>query len=179
MSFTLKLEAHREQWKNDFETEAACMQLALGPTLKNLHHIGSTAIPGICAKPIIDMLGEVESLALIDARQKEIEALGYTAMGEFGIRGRRYFRKDDSAGNRSHHLHIFVSGSPHVVRHLAFRDYLRAHPDIAREYSELKQRVAGSCRGNMEAYMDGKDAFIKGVEKQALLWIKPGLNSAD
>src|SRR5258705_11548656 len=142
MSFTLKLEAHREQWKSDFETEAVQVQLVLGPALKALHHIGSTAIPRIYAKPIIDMLAEVESLASIDARRKEIEGLGYTAMGEFGIPGRRYFQKDDSAGNRSHHLHIFVSGSPHAVRHLAFRDYLRAHQDIAREYSDLKQRVA-------------------------------------
>lgn len=176
MSFPLTLEPHRESWMSDFAAEAARIEAALGSSLRILHHIGSTAIPGIHAKPIIDILAEVESLEAIDARREGMELLGYEVMGEFGIPGRRYFRKNSSAGLRTHQVHAFVAGSPDLVRHLAFRDYLRFHPDIAREYSALKVRLVASCNGDMEAYMDGKDPFIKEVERKALEWFpkRPG-----
>lgn len=170
MSFLLTVEPHRESWKNDFECEAARIQDALGEALRVLHHIGSTAIPGIYAKPIIDILAEVESLEAVDRCRPEMEALGYEVMGEFGIPGRRYFRKNNAEGMRTHQVHAFVAGSPDVVRHLAFRDYLRSAPAVAQEYSNLKMRLVASCHGDMEAYMDGKDSFIKEVERQALGW---------
>ena len=93
------------------------------------------------------------------------------AMGEFGMQGRRYFRKDSGAGVRTHQVHAFAAGSPHLARHLAFRDYLRAHPETAREYGTLKLRLAESCRGDVEAYIAGKDAFVKDAERKALEWI--------
>lgn len=170
MSFQLVIEPHRESWKGDFEQEAARIKGALGPALVALHHIGSTAIPGIHAKPIIDVMAEAASLDALDVRVGEMERLGYEAMGEFGIRGRRYFRKN-RAGARTHQIHAFATGSPHLVRHLAFRDYLRQHPDTAREYDALKLRLAESCRGDVEAYIEGKDAFVKDVERKALDWI--------
>jgi GrpB-like predicted nucleotidyltransferase (UPF0157 family) len=166
----LRLEPHNERWAKDFECEAALIRSVLGSTLKAVHHIGSTSIGPIYAKPIVDMVAEVESLEAAEHQQEELVGLGYIAMGEFGISGRRYFRKNDQCGTRTHHLHIFVAGSPHVARHLAFRDYLRAHPAAAREYSDLKLAVAKSCPDDMEAYMDGKDVFIKRVERDALAW---------
>src|SRR5262249_30641110 len=102
---------HRESWKDEFESEAVRVRDALGAALERLHHIGSTAIPGIHAKPVIDMLAEVETLDAVDAARTKMEALGYEAMGEFGIPGRRYFRKD-TAGARTHQIHAFVVGSP-------------------------------------------------------------------
>lgn len=170
MPFILTVEPHRNSWKQDFEVETGKIRGALSPVLIVLHHIGSTAIPGIYAKPIIDILAEVTSLDALDARLDDMQGLGYESMGEFGIPGRRYFRKDDSNGMRSHHIHAFAHQSPQIVRHLAFRDYLLLHPDTAREYSDLKRRLVQTCNGDIDAYVNGKDAFVKQVERKALEW---------
>ena len=153
-----------------FGDEAARLTGALGDVVAALHHIGSTAIPGIHAKPVIDMLLEVPTLASLDARSPVMESLGYEAMGEFGIPGRRYFRRNDASGTRTHQVHSFVAGSAEATRHLAFRDYMRAHPDVAREYGALKARLAEEYPDSMDAYMDGKDAFVKQHERLALSW---------
>jgi GrpB-like predicted nucleotidyltransferase (UPF0157 family) len=91
-------------------------------------------------------------------------------MGEYGIPGRRYFRKDDPEGVRTHHVHAFQAGSDEVVRHLAFRNYLRAHPADAQRYSELKRKLAREHPREMDAYMDGKDGFIKEMDRRAAAW---------
>ena len=171
MSFSLVIEPHRESWKGHFEQEAARIRRALGPALIALHHIGSTAIPGLHAKPIIDLMAEAASLEALDAHCSDLERLGYEAMGEFGMQGRRYFRKDSGAGVRTHQVHAFAAGSLHLARHLAFRDYLLTHREIAREYGALKLRLAESCRGDVEAYISGKDVFVKRVEQKALDWL--------
>lgn len=171
-SHVLILEPHRDSWRQDFEIEAGKIREALGSLLIVLHHIGSTAIPGINAKPIIDILAVVTSIEALDAHVKDVQALGYESMGEFGIPSRRYFRKDDDSGTRTHHLHAFEFQSPHIVRHLAFRDYLISHPETARAYSDLKRRLVQTCNGDIDAYVDGKDAFVKEVERKALEWAK-------
>jgi GrpB-like predicted nucleotidyltransferase (UPF0157 family) len=171
MPFTLTVESHRDSWRKDFEVEAARIRSALGEVLVVIHHIGSTAIPGIYAKPIIDILAEVTSLEALDARVNNMQSLGYESMGEFGIPERRYFRKDDSVGLRTHQIHAFTHQSPQVLRHLAFRDYLISHPETAQEYSDLKRRLVQTCNGDIEAYMNGKHPFIKKVERKALEWV--------
>lgn len=93
-------------------------------------------------------------------------------MGEFGIPGRRYFRKDNQDGDRTHHLHIFEAGSAEVVRHLTFRDYMIAHPQDAQKYSELKHELAKKHPQNIDGYMDGKDGFIKAMDEKADQWRK-------
>ncbi|WP_061789607.1 GrpB family protein [Herbaspirillum rubrisubalbicans] len=84
----------------------------------------------------------------------------------------RYFRKDSAEGVRTHQVHAFQFGSPHIERHLAFRDYMNAHADAAAAYSELKQRLANAHPDDFVAYMDGKDAFIKEHEFSALAWAR-------
>jgi GrpB-like predicted nucleotidyltransferase (UPF0157 family) len=133
-------------WSEEFARELTSTAEAMGDALTAVHHIGSTAIPGIHAKPIIDMLAVVPNLSLLDARTPRVQALGYEALGEFGIEGRRYFRKSDGAGNRTHHIHAFAIGSPQIERHLAFRDFMRAHPEHAQQYDALKRRLAESIR---------------------------------
>lgn len=147
---------------------------ALGVHLIVIHHIGSTAIPGMHAKPVIDMMAVVPDVAALDGCAGRMEALGYEAMGEFGIVGRRYYRRDAAAAQRTHQVHAFAIGSPHVLRHLAFRDFMRAHPATAREYAALKLRLAAQFTDDMDGYIDGKDAFIKNVEAQALAWAAGG-----
>jgi len=161
---------HSPGWAKSFELEANRISLALGDVLVQAHHIGSTAISHTKAKPVIDMLLEVISLESLDQNSPLLAALGYEIKGEFGIPGRRYFRLDDSTGRRTHQVHAFEAGAQNVIRHIAFRDYMRAHPSIAVEYGELKERLARENPNDMEAYIDGKNAFVKEHERRALLW---------
>lgn len=157
-------------WTSAFERAAREVAPAFGATLIALHHIGSTSIAGIYAKPIIDMLAEVADVAAVDQCNERLAKLGYVAKGEFGIAGRRYFYRNHATGERSHQVHAFQTGSLGTIRHLAFRDYLRAHPQLAQEYSELKRRLADAHPLDIEAYMDGKDGFIREVETRAMAW---------
>jgi GrpB-like predicted nucleotidyltransferase (UPF0157 family)/8-oxo-dGTP pyrophosphatase MutT (NUDIX family) len=157
-------------WPQEFARASSEVAAALGPNLLAVHHIGSTSIPGIHAKPVIDMLAVVDDPAAVDQRNAEMARLGYEAMGEFGIDGRRYFRRDDPTGRRTHQIHAFAHGSPHVTRLLAFRDFMRAHPACAEQYSDLKRKLAEAHPRDIEAYMDGKDGFIKETERRALEW---------
>jgi GrpB-like predicted nucleotidyltransferase (UPF0157 family) len=161
---------HDRNWQNIFESESSKLAVAFDNNAIAIHHIGSTSIATICAKPIIDILVEVKDIEKVDNRNPEISALGYIAMGEFGIAGRRFFRKDNNDGTRTHHIHTFTAGSVQVIRHLAFRDYLRSHPQIAQEYSQLKQKLAQKYPSDIESYMDGKDGFIKEIDRTAAAW---------
>lgn len=158
-------------WRSEFEIEAKQIAAALGETVVAIHHIGSTSIHDIYAKPVIDMLVEVKDIAEVDARNSEMELLGYEAKGEFGIPGRRYFRRDNQAGIRTHQVHTFEADSAQVKRHLAFRDFLNAHPKEAQKYSQLKRKLAAEYPNNMNKYIEGKDGFIKETDRRAEKWL--------
>ena len=159
--------AHDPNWRGEFETEAGRIAAALGDILVAIHHIGSTAIAGIYTKPVIDILVEVRDVSEVDELSSEMTRLGYEVMGEFGIPGRRYFRKNDEAGVRTHQIHMFEQGSEQIRRHLAFRDFMNAHPEEARKYSDLKRKLAAEYPQNMDGYIDGKDEFIKEIDRKA------------
>ncbi len=161
---------HNAEWHGAFQAEARALRSMLGEWVIRIHHIGSTAIPGIYAKPVIDLLLEVAEVETLDEHAAAMESLGYEAMGEYGIPGRRYFRKDSEDGVRTHQVHAFQAGSSEVKRHLAFRDYLTAHPAVAAEYSALKRKLAEDFPEDIHAYMEGKDPFIKEYEHRALEW---------
>jgi GrpB-like predicted nucleotidyltransferase (UPF0157 family) len=161
---------HDPKWRGDFEAEAKHVGAALGENVAAIHHIGSTAIPNIYAKPVVDLLIEVTDISEVDQRRPAMESLGYEVMGEFGIPGRRYFRKDNREGLRTHQIHAFETGSAEAVRHLAFRDYMIAHPEDAQSYSELKRKLADEHPQSMDGYMDGKDNFIKEMDQRAARW---------
>lgn len=91
-------------------------------------------------------------------------------MGEFGIPGRRYYRKNNASGIRTHKVNAYKAGSPEVERHIAFRDYIIAHPIEAQAYSDLKQKLAQEHPYDIEAYMDGKEPYIKKHEGKAIAW---------
>jgi GrpB-like predicted nucleotidyltransferase (UPF0157 family) len=110
MSDTTKhvlLRPHNPRWPKDFARESAAILTAFGTFLTEIHHIGGTAIPGIHAKPIIDMLAVTSDITLLDAPPRPLANLGYEALGEFGIPGRHFFRKTNAAGERTHHLRTF------------------------------------------------------------------------
>ncbi|MDJ0570054.1 MAG: GrpB family protein [Pleurocapsa sp. MO_192.B19] len=163
---------YNPQWKKAFEAESGQIAKALATNLVVVHHIGSTAIPHIYAKPIIDFLIEVKDINLVTEQTPAMAALGYEAMGEYGLVGRRYFRKEAPAGIRTHNVHIYEICSPEIERHLAFRDYMIAHPEEAEQYSQLKQELAQKYPEDIEGYMDGKDEFVKRIERKAIQWQK-------
>jgi len=161
---------HDPTWQDVFRIESKHVADALGDNFVTIHHIGSTAIPGIYAKPIIDILVEVKDITQVDEQSSAMESLGYEVMGEYGIPERRFFRKNNQAGVRTHHIHIFEVGSAQVKRHLAFRDYMIAHPEAAQQYSELKRELARENPQDIDGYMDGKDGFIKEIDQKAAQW---------
>src|ERR1700754_1322751 len=123
------LAQHDPAWADQAQREGERLKAAAGEVVLAVPHIGSTAIPGICAKPVLDLIPVVRSLEIFDTSRPSIETLGYSWWGEYGLPGRRYCTLDDpQTGNRLVQLHCFEQGSPEIARHLAFRDYLRVHP---------------------------------------------------
>lgn len=159
------------RWADEYARESSAVANAIGNLLVGIHHIGSTAIPSIRAKPILDILADVTDVSLLDKRNARLEVLGYEALGEFGIAGRRYFRKDDCEGIRTHQIHAFQTLSPQIQRHLAFRDFLRIHPVHANRYDALKSRLAALHPNDITSYTDGKNAFIQEIDARAASWL--------
>lgn len=141
-------------------------------------HIGSTSIPHIHAKPVIDILISAHNLTEIDAFNHELEDLGYVARGEFGISGRRFFVKDCD-GERSYQIHVFQVGDPELAKHINFREFMIAHPDAAQEYAKLKIELAQRFPDDVRAYSEAKDAFIKNIDTQALYWLQLKTRGSD
>jgi GrpB-like predicted nucleotidyltransferase (UPF0157 family) len=167
----VELVPHSPLWAEMARDEAARLHEALGDVLVTVHHIGSTSIPGIMAKPIIDLIPVAVSLDALDAAQPKLETLGYRWFGEFGLPGRRYcWRKDPSTGKRAVQLHCYAKGWHEIDRHLAFADYLRAHPHIAKDYEAEKVRAARLHPDSTLDYNDAKNDWIKRTEADALVW---------
>ena len=165
----VELVPHSPAWATRAMEETARLKAALHEVLVAVHHVGSTSIPGIVAKPIVDLIPEVTSLEAIDAAKKQVVALGYEWWGEYGMAGRRYCTfADPMSGKRIVQLHCFPTGSPHITRHVAFRDFMRRHPDKARAYEAEKTRARDQHPDDSHAYMAAKSAWIAAVEAEAL-----------
>lgn len=173
MSRPVILVDHNPHWKAMAAVEADRVRLIMADEILAIHHIGSTAIPGIKAKPVLDFLVFVRDLATLDAESSKLGVLGYIAHGEFGIPGRRYFTKDVE-GKRSHQLHCFLDGDPQGERHLLFRDYLWAHPEISAKYERLKLELALQFKDDTNAYAEAKTEFIRRIERKAREWKEQG-----
>ncbi len=167
---------HDSRWAEMFATEAAGLRAILGPEIVAIHHIGSTAIPPIPAKPIVDILGVVRDIGRMDAYNEVMLQNGYLPRGEFGIPGRRFFIKGDEV-HRTHHIHIFQADHPRIEHHLAFRDYMLAHPADAAAYGRLKEEAARRFPTDADGYMDGKEGFIHEIDRRAAAW-RAGLAQA-
>jgi GrpB-like predicted nucleotidyltransferase (UPF0157 family) len=167
----VELVPHRAEWAQMAATESTRLQEALGDNLVTVHHVGSTAIANIMAKPIVDLMPYVRDLAMLDAKEDAIRALGYKWHGEFGLEGRRFCSKADSkSGKRIFQLHFFTPDTPHGARMLAFRDYLGAHPFVAKQYEMEKIRAAAAQPHDTNAYNAEKNDWIKRVEQDAIAW---------
>ena len=167
---TVEVVSHKAEWKALFLEESKNLKELFGEEIINIYHIGSTSIPTIYAKPLIDIMVEVADIERIDRYNEQMKQLHYEALGEYGIPKRRFFTK--GGDNRTHHVHIFETGDAEIERHLTFRDYMIAHPQEAQEYSQLKQELAKKFPENMDGYIEGKDSFIKNIDRKAAKWRK-------
>ncbi len=167
---------HDPNWLDLFETESKQIAIALGENAIAIHHIGSTSIETIYAKPIIDILVEVKSIDRVDDQNSSMQLLGYHCMGEFGIEKRRFFLRDNQNGIRTHHIHAFEVGSAQIARHLAFRDYLNIHIEDALIYSLLKRSLAKKHPYDIQGYMDGKHELIQEIDRKAAEWRRRNLS---
>lgn len=168
----VSLSPHNPNWFKAFLAADKVLKEQISTDLE-LHHIGSTSIPGIYAKPILDILGVVPSIEAFDNKRSELEFLGFVWKGEYGITGRRYcvlYNENEDVGLI--HLHVFEKSDDEVEKHLIFRDYLRASKDASYRYEELKKKLAQSFTGVRINYSEGKAQLIAQLLEEAYNWKK-------
>lgn len=167
----VELVPHNPEWSQLADEEAKQILEQLSIPVIGIYHIGSTSIPGIKAKPILDFVMEVADLDEVIRSAKALEKLGYISKGEYGIPGRQFFTKD-TKGERSHHLHVFQKGHPDIERHLVFRDFLRANPKAAHEYELIKEKLAKRFPKESGSYTEAKSDFILSMDEVARYWLE-------
>ena len=168
---------YSSEWPVLFGQAAKLIGSILGEELVDVQHVGSTSVPGLASKPIIDVMPLVKDISCIDAYNEAMAQAGFNAWGEYGLPGRRYFTKD-SAELRTHNVHTYQHDHPEALRHIAFCAYLREHDGAMREYGELKRSAFEKHPNDIEAYNDAKNDWIKRVEKVAIEWHKKNLQVA-
>ena len=153
-------------WPLRFQTLAARVRSLLGARVARVEHIGSTAVPGLAAKPILDIDVVVRAAADLQPNIRELEKAGYRYEGDLGVAGREALRRPPDS--EPHHLYLLVEGSRELQRHLAFRDALRADQVLREEYAALKRALAQRCRDDRRAYTSSKSDFIETALKRLL-----------
>jgi GrpB-like predicted nucleotidyltransferase (UPF0157 family) len=161
---SIRLVAYDVLWPREFEAEAERLARACDGLPLRLEHIGSTAVPGLSGKPLIDILAGVPPRAARAPYIAALVQLGYEHLGAYGVPGRDYFRRGNP---RTHHVHMVSWSSKTWRDHLLFRDYLRAHPHVALEYAALKRELAAAFPDDGRKYAEEKGPFIKSVVRAA------------
>ena len=154
----VKIVPYDSNWPTIFEEEAKLLKQALGSNCITIYHIGSTSIPGLSAKPILDILPVVKDILEVDQATEAMERLGYEVKGEAGMAFRRFFQ----TGN--HNVHVYQEQDPEISRYLKFRDWMRSHPDDALAYATLKLTLAQKFPQDILKYCSGKDAFVASID---------------
>lgn len=162
---------YSQDWPRQYDVESDLIYKTLDETVSRLHHIGSTAVIGLIAKPIIDILGESNDIAALSQKVNAMNNLGYSIKADYGISHRAYFSKTTGTPV---HLHIFRVGSFQIEKHLFFRDYLRTFPEARLQYQNIKtelfkQNITG------EQYQSGKSDLIRLLTIEAYRWKKTQL----
>ncbi len=153
-------------WEKDFQDISSELQIALGSLALSIEHVGSTAVPGLSAKPIIDIDVVIPDYSVFDAVLSALSAIGYQHEGDLGIAGREAFKYTGKEHLRTHHLYVCPRDSAELRRHIAFREYLRAHPEAAAEYSRIKEEGAALYPYDMEKYLAHKSPFIQNIYRK-------------
>ena len=173
---SINIADYDSQWPLIFAELRRVIETALGGLALSIEHVGSTSIPGLAAKPIIDLDVVIESEALLPHVIQSLSGLGYVHRGDLGIAGREAFGREDhidvprDGTGRSwpdHHLYVCAQDSVELARHLAFRDFLRVNPDEASAYYRLKRELAQQYPHDIDSYIKGKSRFIEDVLQRA------------
>ena len=162
---------HEPRWAVEARRELNRLEQALGPVAVRLEHVGSTAVPGLPAKPILDLQLSVAAIEDRDRYVEPLERVGYLFAPDPACPDYHFFGKPPSRP-RSHHLHVCQSGSEHEMRHIAVRDYLRTHADEAAEYAALKRRIVARAPLDRLAYIARKQRHVDALEARALAWAR-------
>ena len=165
MTAPIIIEDYNPFWPQQFEALRSRLASALGPLAAAIEHIGSTAVPGLAAKPTIDIDVLLRSSGDLTVVIEKLYSLGYLHEGDLGIPGREAFRAP--LHDVPHHLYVCSPAYGEFERHIAFRDYLRGHPDDAQAYADLKGKLARQYRNDREAYTQGKSEFVKSILQRA------------
>jgi len=178
---TVKLSPYTILWKNRYRAEVRRLRHYTEGATSWLEHIGSTAIPGLDAKPIIDMAMMIPSLRRLPLWIKRLKMAGYTYKGEYGLPGRQFFTRGNPV---THHLHVVAKGSEHWNRWILFRNYLRVHPKEAEKYNKFKKTLARKYAHNRDAYTHAKTPLVnqllaKAMKEQKTLKFIDGVVSSD
>lgn len=154
-------------WPDTFARLEATLRPAVGDIAVSIEHVGSTSVPGLAAKPVIDISIVLPSQDLVPQAIKRLASIGYTHKGDQGVPGREAF--DEPKGTPRHNLYVCVDGIIGLRNHLALRDYLRANPDEAGRYGELKKQLADRFPDDIDSYVDGKtDLILDFLEKAGI-----------
>jgi GrpB-like predicted nucleotidyltransferase (UPF0157 family) len=156
--------AYDPSWADKFKSYAARLRPVLGELIVEIEHVGSTSVPGLTAKPIIDLDIIISSRVLLEKVITKLATINYVHEGNLGIPGREAFRWPE--GER-HHLYVCSVDTPNLHNHLMVRDYLREHPEAAFEYSQLKAQLALRHKDDIDSYSAAKSVFIEGILDKA------------
>lgn len=159
----VELREHDPRWARAFEAERLQLTGIFDGRAVAIEHIGSTSVPDLSAKPIVDILVGLPELGLSGGEIEAMEELGYEYLGEYGLPGRLFFRKGEP---RTHNVHVVEHGGEHWERQITFRDALRRDPDERRRYEEFKRRLAAEGHSR-DVYTELKTPFIRDVEARA------------
>ncbi|UJL47099.1 GrpB family protein [Virgibacillus sp. NKC19-16] len=159
---------YNKSWPKMFEKEASKLHAVFGSEIIQIHHVGSTSVKGLKAKPVIDIMPVVKSISRIDEYNAAMIDIGYEPKGENGIQGRRFYQK--GGDERTHHVHVYESGSSNIERHLAFRDYLRTYPEALKKYADLKEELSKRFLYDVASYTKEKGQLVSEIESKAVIW---------
>jgi GrpB-like predicted nucleotidyltransferase (UPF0157 family) len=154
-----------KRWKQWFEGLRERIGSALGDVALRIEHVGSTSIEGLSAKPIIDIDVVIKDRSMLDKVIEALEKIGYRHEGDQGIPGREAFKYEDKEHLMKHHLYVCAEDANELKRHMAFRDYLRNHPEAVKEYSRVKTEGAKLYPEDIDSYIEYKAPFIEGIYK--------------
>ncbi len=150
-------------WQNEFETIAAAVDGWIGDLLSGIEHVGSTSVEGLAAKPIIDLDAVMKNPDGLAEIVRRLAGQGFEHQGNLGIEGREAFRPTKDFGFMNYHLYVCPPNGKGYLEHIALRNYLRTHPEARDEYARLKRCLAADNRRDIDAYVDGKTAFVQEI----------------
>jgi GrpB-like predicted nucleotidyltransferase (UPF0157 family) len=163
----IDIESYNPDWPSRFQTLKRLIEVQLGTLIKEIHHVGSTAVPGLSAKPVIDLDIILNDYSQLNLAIDKLNESGYLYKGEMGITGRHAFSAMDCEVKFLHHLYICDPDSDAFKNHICLRNFLRSNAKAAVHYGKLKQQLAESNGDDMNAYVQGKTAFITKILAEA------------